>query len=82
MLNDNAALRGPWLDSLERLERVWLPRALDLGLRDVAHVVQANAHVDIFALAFPRPLVGVLELQTFDVVPAPGAWLGACHRIF
>jgi hypothetical protein len=43
LLNDNVALRGPWFDSVQWLEQAWLPRALELGLRYVAHVVQQKA---------------------------------------
>ena len=82
LLNDNVALRGPWFDSTDWLERTWLPQALELGLRYVAHVVQADTHTDILTLAFPQPLVGVLDLQTFDLVADAEAWLRQCQTRF
>jgi hypothetical protein len=80
LLNDNVALHGPWFDSLEWLEHIWLPRALELGLRYVAHVVQADTRTDILTLNFPKPLVGIVELQLFDRLTDAEAWLRSCQR--
>lgn len=80
LLNDNLALRGPWFDSVEWLERVWLPHALALGLRYVAHVVQDDTQADALTLAFPQPLVGRLDLQLFEDVASAEAWLRACQQ--
>lgn len=80
LLNDNRALRGAWFDSVEWLETVWLPRALQLGLRYVAHVVQADTRTDILTLTFPQHLVDRLELQLFDHVSHAEAWLRSCQQ--
>ena len=79
LLNDNAAIQGPWFDSLEWLERAWLPHALRLGLRCVAHVVQADTGTDILTHNFPEPLVGSLELQIFQRVSEAEEWLRYCQ---
>ncbi|OUJ70039.1 hypothetical protein [Hymenobacter crusticola] len=50
LLNDNSGLQGPWFDAVEWLQRVWLPQALEVGLRYVAHVVQADTRADIVSL--------------------------------
>jgi hypothetical protein len=80
LLNNNQDLRGPWFDSVEWLERIWLPHALTLGLRYVAHVTQSDTHADVLTLAFPLPLVGVLDLQVFEDVPSAEAWLRTCQE--
>ncbi|OUJ68004.1 hypothetical protein [Hymenobacter crusticola] len=80
LLNDNVALQGSWFDSVEWLERVWLPQALQRGLHYVAHVVQADTHTDILTLTFPEPLVGVLELQIFHQVAEAEEWLRSCQQ--
>lgn len=79
LLNDNLALRGPWFDSVEWLERAWLPRARDLGLRYVAHVVQEDRHADILTLTYPRHLIGALEVQLFERVADAERWLRNCQ---
>lgn len=48
LFNDNSRLVGPWFESLEWLMHIWVPQAERLGLRYVAHVVQADQHHDIF----------------------------------
>ena len=80
LLNDNTSLRGPWFDSIEWLDRVWLPQAVQLGLRYIAHVVQADTHSDILTLTCSVPITNVLELQLFDDVASAQEWLRACQR--
>ena len=66
LLNDNAQLIGPWFESTDWLAYVWLPQAERLGLRYVAHVVQADQHYDIITLLKPTALP--FELQIFNEV--------------
>jgi hypothetical protein len=79
LLNDNAALQGPWFDSVDWLERVWLPAARRMGLRHVAHVVQADTQADVISLHYPKHLVGAVELQIFERVADAEAWLRSCQ---
>ena len=79
LLNDTRAVRGPWFDAVAWLEAVWLPQALELGLRYVAHVGQADTRTDLLPLAFPAPLVGARELQLFNDVAPAEAWLRSCQ---
>lgn len=80
LLNDNVALMGPWFDSLEWLERVWMPQATAMGLRYVAHVVQADSLSDILTVHFNRGMAGQLEFQIFQEVAEAEAWLHACQQ--
>jgi hypothetical protein len=81
LLNDNTSLRGPWFTSLKWLERVWLPQAIDLGLRYIAHVVQADTHHDILTLFCSVPITDVFELQLFDDVASAQEWLRDCQGL-
>ena len=80
LLNDNVGLHGPWFDSVEWLERVWLPNAWRVGLRYVAHVVQADTGHDILSLTFPAPRRVGVELQLFHHVAEAEDWLRACQQ--
>ena len=81
LLNDNLALRGPWFDSVEWLEQVWMPQALDTGLRYVAHVVQSDSLSDILTVNYRGwQAGGGLELQIFQQVSDAEEWLHACQR--
>ena len=73
LLNDNLQLTGPWFESLDWLADVWVPQALRLGLRYVAHVVQADQHYDIITLRLPRNLP--FELQIFQEQADAWDWL-------
>lgn len=79
LLNDNTGLRGPWFDSLDWLKSVWLPQAQRMGLRYVAHVVQADTHADILTLHHVVPLLQDLELQIFEDVAEAEDWLRSCQ---
>ncbi|RZK56559.1 MAG: hypothetical protein EOO59_09705 [Hymenobacter sp.] len=79
LLNDNTALYGPWFDSLDWLMRIWAPQAARMGLRYVAHVVQADTKHDTI-MATPRnPAACLFELQFFDSVPEAEEWLRTCQ---
>jgi hypothetical protein len=80
LLNDNSALQGPWFDSLDWLKSVWLPQASRMGLRYVAHVVQADTHTDILTLHHLTSFLAELELQIFEQVSEAEEWLRSCQR--
>jgi hypothetical protein len=75
LLNDNSQLIGPWFESLEWLMHVWVPQAERLGLRYVAHVVQADQHTDIFTRQHHIPLP--FELQIFQSPEDATHWLAS-----
>jgi hypothetical protein len=80
LLNDNVRLQGAWFDTTRWLETVWLPQAQRLGLRYVAHVVQADTHHDIMMLKYPRNhVVDSLELQLFYDIAQAEDWLRSCQ---
>jgi hypothetical protein len=55
LLNDNTAPHGPWFDSLNWLLRIWAPQAGLMGLRYVAHVVQADTKHDTITDTYLSP---------------------------
>jgi hypothetical protein len=73
LLNDNSGLQGPWFESLEWLADVWVPQAKHLGLRYVAHVVQADQHQDILTARLHG--VAPFELQIFHDPADARHWL-------
>ncbi|MGI4871349.1 MAG: hypothetical protein ACRYFX_09235 [Janthinobacterium lividum] len=79
LLNDNSQLTGPWFDSLDWLAEVWMPQAERLGLRYVAHIVQANRHTDILTLHMPHTLP--FELQLFQNIADARHWLRQAHTL-
>ena len=82
LLNDNTDLRGPWFDSLDWLMRIWAPRAAHMGLRYVAHVVQADTKHDTITNTPLTPATCLFELQFFDNVPEAEEWLRLCQTKF
>ena len=79
LLNDNSALYGPWFDSLAWLKRVWAPKAARMGLRYVAHVVQADTKHDTITDTLHLPDNCLFELQLFDSVADAEDWLRSCQ---
>lgn len=81
LLNDNLALRGPWFSSINWLQRVWLPQAQQLGLRFVAHIVQADTVSNILTLTLPSTLHWPVEVQLFHDVAAAEDWLHSAQQL-
>jgi hypothetical protein len=79
LLNDNTGLHGPWFDSLDWLMRIWAPQAARMGLRYVAHVVQADTRHDTITAAPLNPAACLFELQLFDNVLMAEEWLHTCQ---
>ncbi|WP_066833634.1 hypothetical protein [Rufibacter ruber] len=46
-LNDNSQLSGPWSDAVGWLEKEWLPRAMQAGLRYLAHVANRHSYGEV-----------------------------------
>jgi hypothetical protein len=71
-------MTGPWFDSLEWLAEVWLPQAQRLGLRYVAHVVQADRAHDVLTSHLLKNLP--FDLQIFHDVDDARHWLRECRN--
>lgn len=80
LLNNNLDLQGPWFNSVDWLEHAWLPQAQQLGLRYIAHVVQADRGDDVLTLTYSQHLNGLIELQLFHDLAAAQDWLRSCQR--
>ncbi len=65
-------------ESLEWLVDVWIPRATQLGLRYVAHVVQAEQHHDVLTARLDG--AASFELQIFQDPADAWQWLGEMRR--
>ena len=79
LLNDNSQLRGPWFDSLDWLVDVWVPQAGRMGLRHVAHIIQADRHDDTIS-SQPLPYHLPFDLQIFREVEDAKQWLRQCRQ--
>jgi hypothetical protein len=80
LLNDNSQLRGPWFDSVDWLQQVWAPRAAQLGLRYVAHVLQPHTEATLNDVLAHDPFAGQFEFQLFSTAEEATAWLRDCRR--
>ena len=80
LLNNNLDLHGLWFNSVDWLEQAWLPQAQQMGLRYIAHVVQADKAADVLTLTYSEQLDGLIELQLFHDLAAAQDWLRSCQR--
>jgi len=81
LLNDNTGLRGPWFDSIDWLEQIWVPQARSLGLRYIAHVPQRNDPMGYGTTHLRNPSGGQFELQIFEAVADAEEWLRNCQQV-
>ena len=80
LLSDNSQVLGPWLDSVDWLQRIWAPQAGRLGLCYVAHVLQPHIEDDLGLLLSQNPFAGKFELQFFITLDDADCWLRECQR--
>lgn len=80
LLNDNSQLLGGWFDSIEWLQQTWVPQAVQLGIRYVAHVLQPHTEATLSDILAHDPFAGQFELQLFSTVEQAAAWLRDCRR--
>jgi hypothetical protein len=79
LLNDNSGVTGPWFDSLDWLETIWAPQAVQLGLRYVAHVLPTQEFSPVLPPA--TAFAGEFELQIFSTVADAEQWLASCRGL-
>ena len=82
VLNDNRHLVGRWDNSLDWLQRVWLPHAATCGLRHWAHLDNAGA-MSVASATGLRQLIGnQFDVEIFSDQAAAENWLRAraAHR--
>ena len=80
LLNDNSQVLGPWFDSIDWLQRIWVPQAGRLGLHYVAHVLQPHIEDGLGLLLRQNPFAGKFELQFFTSVEDADCWLRECQQ--
>ncbi len=79
-LNDNSELTGPWADAVAWLEKDWLPRAMQAGLRYLAHVAHEHSYGETAGQVMQVSKIGrQLEFCAFNSRPEALAWLKACQ---
>ncbi|MCC9138182.1 STAS/SEC14 domain-containing protein [Pontibacter silvestris] len=77
VLNDNRNLVGPWDQSLDWLEKEWIPYAVRSGLKHFAHVGDNHSFSTNSASNFKTRIKGAFEMEIFDDVEKAKAWLKA-----
>ena len=82
VLNDNRHLVGRWDNSLDWLEQVWVPHAVQCGVRYWAHLDNAEAMSAQSAAALRARINGKFEVEMFSEQAAAEAWLRSrlAHR--
>ncbi|MGV3538751.1 MAG: hypothetical protein ACO1OQ_03015 [Rufibacter sp.] len=79
-LNDNSELSGPWTDAVHWLEKVWLPRAMQAGLRYLAHVANQHSYGEEAGQVMHISKIGQsLEYCMFYSRQEAMAWLKKCQ---
>ncbi|WP_125077744.1 hypothetical protein [Rufibacter latericius] len=80
-LNDNIAFNGPWAEAVKWLEKDWLPRAMQAGLRFLAHVASPHSFGEASGEAMEVSLIGQkLKYKMFRSRQEALDWLKACQE--
>ncbi|TPE43548.1 hypothetical protein [Pontibacter mangrovi] len=79
-LNDNTKLVGRWDDSVNWIEKEWMPQAIAAGLRYYAHVANQESFAAASAADMETRTHGLFEMRIFDDVESAKDWLKACQK--
>lgn len=80
-LNDNSVLTGPWSQAVGWLEEEWLPRAMNAGLKYLAHVANKHSYGETAGEVMHISKIGrQLEYRMFFFREEAIAWLQACQK--
>ena len=75
LINDNSSLEGPWQQANEWIETVWMPQALEAGLRYFAHVVSKDIFGKLSVKDLEKKVVGVFTMRLFDTAEQAENWI-------
>lgn len=77
MLNDNRQLINSWGTTTQWIDQVWLPQAMELGLRRFAQLVSPGIMGQASAAEFYTLVHTKIELKLFEDLEQAKAWLHA-----
>ena len=77
MLNDNRQLVNSWGPTARWIDQVWLPQAMELGLRRFAHLVSPGIMGQASAAEFFTLVNSKIEMQLFEDLEQAKTWLHA-----
>lgn len=75
IINDNRELNGSWDHSNEWNAEVWLPRALQLGINKLAHIISENIFEKLSAEEMQVIFAGKIEVRTFKDFESAEQWI-------
>ena len=80
LLNDNTDVTGPWDHAVAWIAQDWTPRAIAVGLKYFAHVVDAKSFAALSAEAMVSGITGLFEMRIFGDAAAARTWLGSVQK--
>lgn len=75
VLNDNRNLVGPWDQSLDWLEKHWIPYAIGSGLKYFAHIGELHAFSTNSATGLKALIKDAFQMELFNDIEKAKAWL-------
>ncbi len=75
LLNDNREITGSWNQANDWIETEWMPRALNLGLKQFAHVVSQGVFGALSAQEMHRRVGDRFQMRLFNDINDAKAWL-------
>lgn len=79
LLIDHRDVHGTWADNTEWLQNIWLPSALQAGLKHYAHVALPGSYSVMHAEALYARLFGKIEMMIFSDLREAQRWLSSIN---
>ncbi|WP_299986994.1 hypothetical protein [uncultured Pontibacter sp.] len=75
LLNDKSDVTGDWQEANDWLQFEWLPRAMEAGLRFMAHVYSFNMFSQLAARELQERITPEVSMKSFYERPLAEEWL-------
>lgn len=79
-LNDNRELVGRWDESVDWIEKEWMPKAIAAGLRYFAHVANQESFGAASAADMLSRVHGLFQMRIFNDLESAKSWLKECQQ--
>lgn len=80
-LNNNIELVGRWDESVDWIEKEWMPKAVAAGLRCYAHVANKESFAAPSAAAMQSRSQDMFDMRVFDNLESAKKWLRECQKL-
>lgn len=80
IINNNTDLIGPWQHANEWIQEFWMPKAIEAGLRYMAHITSPDIFGKLSAKDLEKKAVGIFNMRLVQNMEQAEEWIKECQK--